>query len=222
MKPIKKELYVTGQTVVKVTNTPGVEPEAQNATREIRAEAPAGYQSSGAAGASGKLGAIPAFIQYGGTTAGDMANARRTACAGCKHWDQKAWQKFVKNSTGPAANPAWRQTMETIKARIAMAGYGYQKEGTDLVDLDATLNAHGICRVLSDWAEGIAGRDPVFWPFFSWREATCPPFAKAGVHELPVVTPESPYGLYQPVDAEASRIGAKRYDEVLRLAQGRK
>jgi hypothetical protein len=221
MKPIKKELYVTGQAL-KFSRRPQVEPEAQAAVREFRVEAPAGYQGAGGgpAGVVNQQGTIPAVVQYG-STAGEMAQARRTSCAGCKHFDVAAWRKFVAVSTGPLARAEDKQTIQTMRARIMMAGYGYVDNNGEL-DVEATLMAHGICRVLSDWAEGVVGRDPMHWPIVPWREATCPPSCHAGAAKLDVVTPAQPLGLFVPKDFDAEKIGAKRYDEVLRAAQGKR
>jgi hypothetical protein len=220
MRPIKKELLVTSQSL-KFSQRPQVDPEGQSAVREFTVQSPAGYQQSGAGGVVDQQGNIPAIVQYG-STAGEMANARRTSCAGCKNWDNKALRQFISDATGPLANPAWKQTIESMKTRIDAAGYGYERrDGSGVVDLDVTLNAHGICRPMSDWVEGVTGRDPVFWPVVTWREATCPRSCRAGAHELPVVTTQQPLGLFVPVDLDAEKIGAKRYDEVLRAAQGK-
>lgn len=218
MKP--KELAVTGQSV-KFSQRPQVDPEGQAAVREFHVQAPAGYQQGGGAGGvANPMGNIPAVLQYG-STAGEMADARRTACAACKHFDVKAWREYVAASTGPLATAEAKQTIQTIRARIMLAGYGYPDAQGEL-DVEATLMAHGICRPLSEWVEGCVGKDPVYWPVIPWREATCPPTCHAAAHVLQVVMPKQPLGLFQPKDLEAVKVGAKRYDEVLRAAQGRK
>jgi hypothetical protein len=219
MKPIKKELLVTGQSL-RFSSTPQVDPEGQAAVREFKLATPAGMQNAGSSGAVDQRGSLPAIVQYA-TTAGAMANGVRTACAGCKNFDVKAWRKFVSDATGPASSAEMRQTIETMKARIKMAGYGYEKANGEL-DIDQTLLAHGICRPLSDWVEGCTQRDPMFWPVVAWREATCPPSCRAGPHELKVVTAEQPFGLFKPLDLDAAKIGAGRYDQVLRAAQATK
>lgn len=216
----KKELNVVGQQL-RFSRTPQVDPEGQAAVREFAVQSPAGYQQGnmGAGGLQNQLGAIPSILQYG-STAGEMANARRGACAACKHFDVRAWRKYISDATNPGSTPEMRQTIATFKARIAMAGYGYEKPDGS-VDIDGTLAAHGICRVLSDWVEGAVGKDPVFWPVVPWREATCPPDCRAGTHEpLKVVTPEKPLGFYVPIGLDEKKIGAKRYDEVLNAARG--
>lgn len=217
----KKTLNVIGQRL-RFSKTPQTEPEAQAAVREFAVQSPAGYQqgNAGRGGLANQLGTLPSILQYG-STAGEMANARRGACAACVHFDVKAWRKYLSDATNPGSTPEMRQTIATFKARIAMAEYGYTKPDGSL-DIDGTLAAHGICRVLSDWVESVTGKDPVFWPVVPWREATCPPTCRAGASELKVITAEKPLGLYVPVDLDAEKIGGKRYDEVLRLAQGNK
>ncbi len=214
----KKEVNITGQRLI-FSSAPKVEPEQQAAVREFTVEAPAGYQQSGAAGAGNAQGSIPAVVRYE-STAGQMAQDRMSACTACKHWDNKAWLQYVKMSTGPLATPEQKQTINTLKARIALKGAGYMNpDGT--LDVDGTLAAFGICRVLSDWVQGVVGKDPLYWPIVTQPEANCPPSCHASASALQVVTPAQPLGLFVPKDLEAEKIGAKRYDEVLRRAQGK-
>jgi hypothetical protein len=102
-----------------------------------------------------------------------------------------------------------------MKSRIMMAGYGFD----DDTGGESTLRAHGICRPLNDWVEGVVGRNPIYWPVVAWKDATCPPSCNAGQHNLPVVTPEQPLGLFRPRDLDAKQIGSNRYDKVLRAAE---
>lgn len=214
MKPLKPELVITGRDV-KFSAESQVDPEGQTAAIEYRTPVTAGRGGLGQAQTgSGHEGNIPGVIQYT-TNVGDMANGARTACAGCAHYDVRAWQKYVREATGPASSAESRQTIQTMKARIMMAGYGYEDDSGG----ETTLMAHGICRPMSDWVEGVVGKDPVHWPVLAWREATCPKTCHAGAHTLEVVTPAQPLGLYKPKDLDAKKIGAHRYDGVLNAAQ---
>lgn len=208
----KKELEITSERTL-VANTPGVEPEAQEVKRQ--------YGTSVAAGPRGgaAMGGIPGVIEYS-TTAGAMANAVRGACAGCRHFDQKLWLKYLAAAEAPMAKEESKQTMQAMRTRIGIAGYGYtDKFGR--VDIEATMKAHGICRVLSDWVQGAVGKDPVHWPVICWREAVCPTYVAAAQHRMDVVTPAQPLGLFVPLDREAIGIGDKRYDAVMHEAAGK-
>jgi len=147
------------------------------------------------------VGNLPTIIQYQGK-AGEMANAARTACVGCRHWDNRAMLKFISNSEGPLSSAEDRETLKNMRSRVTKEGF--------------KLEEFGICRVLSDWVEQCVGRDPFFWPSISWREATCPNVCHAGQFKLDVVTPAEPFGLFSPVDMDAQKIGANRYDAILK------
>jgi hypothetical protein len=211
------DLKITQQSTT-FTAQPQTDVEGQTAKISYRAPIQVGAQNGGAGAAiSGVQGNIPGVIEYTAGV-GDMANAARTACAACAHFDVRAWRQFVSAATGPASSAESRQTINTMRSRIMMAGFGYEDNNGE-VDIERTLMAHGICRPLSDWVEGSVGRDPVFWPVVPWREATCPNTCHAGPHTLQVVTPAEPFGLYKPKDLEAKQIGANRYDNLLRAAQ---
>lgn len=221
MKPIKRELFITGQQL-RFSRTPQVDPEGQAAVREFRVEAPAGYQAQnqGAAGLANQQGSIPAIIQYG-TTAGEMAQGRRSACQACRHWDNAAWRKFITMSTGPLARAEDKQTLESLRNTLTLRGIQYDHPNGKPMTIDEIVAAHGICRVLSDWVEGVVGRDPLHWPVVPGPDANCPPSCHAGASKIDVATPAAPLGFFQPRDLDSVKIGDKRYDEVLRLAQGK-
>lgn len=200
-----KEMEIVGERLI-FGDAPQVDPEGQKVVKEFRARAPAAMQGapSPSAAVQGGVGDLPAVIQYTGT-AGEMANAVRTACAGCKHWDNRALLQFISNAEGPASTAESRETALNMRKRAQMAGL-------DLTDF-------GVCRVLSDWVESIGGRDPFFWPSVSWRGATCPNICQVREHTLNVVTPADPFGFFTPVDTDAEKIGANRYDVLLKAVQ---
>lgn len=222
MKPIKKELYVSSQQL-RFHHKPQTAPEAQAVVREFKLDAPAGYQqqNAGALGVGNQQGTIPAIVQYG-TTAGEVAQARRGACVACSHFDNKAWRRMVDISTGPLATAEDKQTVETLRQRIAVMGVGYLGTPEGRAQIDEFMNSLGICRVLSDWVEGVVGKNPMFWPIVPAPDACCPTNCHAGSAKLDVVTPAAPMGFFKPKDLDAVKVGDKRYDEVLRLAEGKK
>lgn len=214
MKPVKKkDLVVTGQSL-RFSQTPQVDAEGQVAVQRFETKAGVGYGATN----SGGLGELPATIEYK-TPAGQLANAVKTACAGCRHFDVKSWHRYHAAATGPASKVEDRQTIQAMRSRIMMAGYGVMMEDKDEVDLDATMAQHGICRVLSDVVEGWVKKDPMHWPVICWRESTCPTYVAAGAHRMEITTPAQPLGLFKPLDLDAQKIGAKRYDAVLHGAE---
>jgi hypothetical protein len=215
MKPVKKGLVVTGQSLT-FSQQPQVDAEGQTALRRFETRVGAGHGAVN----DGGLGSIPGIIEYQ-TTAGAMANGVRTACAACKHFDQKAWHQFLAVSTGPGSKAEDRETINGMRARLMMAGYGPEDDKGEL-DVEAALASFGICRVLSDWIEGaLKVRDPIHWPVVVGRDATCPTYVQAREHRMEVTTPAAPFGLYAPRDLDAKKIGAARYDAVLQGASGK-
>ncbi len=210
------ELKITGEKI-HIGNAPQVDPEGQTMVREFTATAPTHMQGGGGPNAAvhGQLRDTPLVVQYSGK-AGEMANAARTSCAGCKHWDHRAWLQFLSRAEGPASSAESRQTVATTRARIATA------IGPEPKAVEHALRSQGICRVLSDWIESIAGRDPMFWPAHSWPNATCPNTVNAGPNAPPlnVVTPAEPLGFFSPVDMDSERHGTNRYDAILKTVQG--
>lgn len=223
MKPFRQKqgLKITGNQI-QFSATPGVDPEGQQAVNRFSARVPAAPNLAGAQSGNAQFGTLPGVIEYS-TGAGQMANGARSACAGCKHHDVRAWNKFLSDATNPGSTPEMRATIHTLRARIMMSGAGFM-DANDELDVDATLKAFGICRPMNDLVEGSAGRDPVFWPVATWREACCPGTVKMGPGkpEFQVVTAERPLGFFTPKSLDDQKIGAQRYDAVLRAAQGTK
>lgn len=209
--PEKKEMPVVGQTL-QFSNIPDTDVEGQIAKRQFHTKVNAGSGPQ----VSGSFGTLPGIVEYT-TPVGEMAQAARTSCAGCKHFDVKAWHQFLALATGPLSKAEDRETITAMEGRIMMAGYGVMGADNEL-DIKATVLRHGICRVLSDIIEGWIGRDPMHWPVVCWRESTCPNYVQAGQHRMDITTPAEPYGLFKPIDTDAVKIGAKRYDDIFRDA----
>lgn len=218
---IKPELQITGQTL-EYSRIPETDAEGQIARRRFHTPIAAGNQGlgGGESGLANQMGSIPGVIEYS-STAGEMANAARTACVACKHFDQKAWQKFQAAAMGPASSAESRQTIKTMKDRLLLAGKGFVDDATGEVHIDEYVATFGICRILSDWIEGSVGRHPIHWPVVTEPTANCPSKVQAEGHVMDVVTPAEPYGFFKPKDLDAKTIGAQRYDQVLFGAQGK-
>lgn len=216
MNPIKKpELQIRGEQV-SISRTPQTDAEGQTVKTVIHADVPAG---PGGAGQVSAIGTVPSFLEYS-TPAGELANARRTVCGACKHFDMKAWQKFVAAAIGPSSTAEDRQTIQALKDRLLadnIAAFGLDGK----FDIEKTLMGFGICRVLSDWVEGVVGRNPIHWPVAPDLHATCPTYIQVPGARMEVVTAEQPLGLFKARDLDAQKIGAKRYDDVLHAAEGK-
>lgn len=223
MKPFrqKKGMVVTGNQI-GFTQTPGVDAEGQQAVNRFAARIPVAPNLAGAQSGVPQFGTMPGVIDYT-TGAGAMARGARTACAGCRWHDVRAWNKFLSDADNPGSTAEARETMRTMRARIMMAGYGYTGDNDEL-DIERTMRAHGICRPMSDAVEGATGRDPFFWPVVTWREACCPETVRAGQGKpnIQVATDDRPYGFFAPKSLDDQKIGAQRYDAVLHAAQGKK
>lgn len=213
---LKPEVFIHG-VKTEISQTPQTDAEGQVIRQQVHANVPAG---PGSAGKVNAIGSIPSVIEYK-TQAGEMANAMRTSCHVCKHFDVKAWREFVAAATGPASRAEDRQTIEKLKERLLADNIGvFGLDGA--FDLEATLMSFGICRVLSDWVEGIVGRNPMHWPVVPDQHATCPTYVAVPGARMEVVTVAQPLGLFKPRDLDAKKIGAKRYDDVLHAAEGKR
>lgn len=212
----KPELTTVHREHVQISQTPQTDAEAQSIKRTLVVGAPIG---PGAAGTVSQVGQIPAHFEYL-TNVGDHANAIKTSCGGCKHWDNIAWRKFVIASTGPASTVADRQTIETLRGRLATEGRGYKDPKTGKVDVEATLMGIGVCRVLSDWVEGaMKQRHPAHWPVAPMPESTCPTYVAVPGARMAVVTPAQPLGLFKARDT--NKTGDARRDALLFAAAGK-
>lgn len=215
MNPLRPELLIKGETT-QISQTPETDAEGQFVKRVVHAQAPIG---PGAAGVVNPIGQLPTLLEYK-TQVGEHANALKTNCASCRHWDQKAWRKFVEASTGPASTVEDRQTIQTLRGRLFTDGKGYADANGNL-DVEATLYSFGVCRVLSDWMEGVVGRNPIYWPVNPAPDATCPTDIQAPGARMPIVTAAQPFGLFRARDQDAVKTGDAKRDALLFAAQGK-
>lgn len=213
MRSIRPDLLIRGEQTA-ISTTPQTDAEGQAILRRVQVDAPAGPQGGA------PIGQIPAIIEYK-TQVGEHAAALKTNCGTCRHFDSKAWKAFVWAATGPASTAEDRQTIDTLRKRIATDGKGLADENGNL-DVEATLMSIGICRVLSDWTEGIVGRNPIYWPVAPTPDATCPTSIVVPGGQMQIVTPAEPFGLFKPRDLDARKMGDKRRDDLLFAAQAGK
>jgi len=215
VKPIRPDLVIKRQTL-DFSQRPQTDAEGQVARRRFHTEVAAG---PGQAGVVNAQGMIPGIIEYN-TTAGELAEASRSPCAGCQHHDVKAWRQFVAAATGPASTAEDRDTIQKLRGRLMVDGVGVFNDDGEF-DVEATLMSFGICRPLTDWVEGVVGKNPMHWPIVTSREANCPSYVAAGGARMEVTYPSQPLGLFKPRDLDSKKYGAARYDAVLFDAAGK-
>ena len=208
MNPLKPEITVRGERT-DISQTPETDAEGQVLRRHVYADVPAG---PGAAGVVSSQGTVPAILEYK-TQVGEMANAVKTSCAGCRHHDARAWRKYIEDSTGPASTATDRQTIQALRDRLVADNVALK--GLDGKFDEASLFAFGICRPLSDWVEGIVGRNPMHWPVAPESHATCPSYIQVPGARMEVVTAMQPVGLFKARDLDARKVGDKRRDALL-------
>lgn len=214
MKPIRKDLVVTGRTL-QFTKQEQTDAEGQVAVQQFHTRVGAGVGRDN----DGSAGSIPGIIEYK-SMAGELANAVRTCCQACVHFDRKSWLKYLSNAEGPLGSKEDRETINQLRGRLMMAGVG-PTDANGEIDIEAALRMFGVCRPLSDIIEGWVGKNPIHWPAIVAMDANCPTYVQAEANRQEIVTPASPFGLFKPLDLDAQKIGAKRYDAVLHDA-GRK
>lgn len=213
-KPQKPpDLNVTARRI-EFSQAPQVDAEGQLAKVSFDTRVGGGFGREN----SGALGSIPGRIEYG-TTAGELANGARAACVACRHWSPRAWVEYVNKSTGTLSSAQDRETIATMKQRLARA-YGPE-------NVSEAMRSMGICRVLTEVIEGWVGKNPIHWPVVTKDDANCPGHIAAGQGELgipnrlEIVTPAAPFGLFKAKDLEAVKVGDLRRDSILFDAAGK-
>ncbi len=199
---------------IEFSQTPNTDAEGQTARVSY------GTRIAGGMGQvnSGEMGSIPGQIVYE-SNVNDFASGAKTACTACRHWNQKAWYKFVADSVGPLAKPQDRDTIKGTRNRLALA-YGVE-------NVQAAMLSMGICQVLTEIVKGWVGEHPMHYPVVTQEGASCPTYVAAGMSPLGIpnraniVTPAAPFGLFKPKDLDATTIGDKRRDAVLFSAAGK-
>ncbi len=205
----KPEIAVKSVTA-EVSQAPQTDAEGQFIRRQVIVDAPIG---PGQGGVVNEQGRVPAILEYK-TNVGEHANALKTNCGMCRHWDNKAWRIFVQRCTGPASTAQDRQTIETLRERIKIGDRGY-RDAQGQLDVEQTLANFGVCHVLSDWVEGVVGRHPIYWPVAPIPEATCPGEISVPGGRMQIVTDAQPFGLFKPRDLDATKLGDSKRDALL-------
>lgn len=179
-----------------------VEPEQQGVQRVLVTEFDAKMQ-----GQQKTVGKIKGEIVYN-TSVGEMANAMRNPCFGCRHFDPAAWRKLFVYWNDPTAPVDLRRNLNGIRAALLQtqnAEITDKSTGQDGdMDVEHALSLLGICHPLTE-----IHKEPVM----VYPTGTCPG---------EVCTPTQPNGFYEPTSVEAERQGSQMFDHVMKLAQGPK
>lgn len=177
-----------------------VEPEQQGVQRVLVTEFDANMKGGN------KVGSIQGEVIYN-TSAGEVAQAMRSPCFSCAHFNRRAWAKLFAYWNDPASPIDARRNLNGVRASLLQSGnstIGEKSPGQDgEMDVEHALGLLGVCEPLSEM-----NRDPVI----VYPNGHCPD---------EVCTPQQPNGLYKPRSADAERMGSQVFDNVMRLAQGK-
>lgn len=180
------------------------EPEEQPAARVLHVD------SAFMDGAGNPLGGqVPTSIAIE-RTKGEFAEQARSICALCKHFDQDAWHKYMREmrstKDGLRILNGWHHAMQmTENAAIRQAHPDPDGEGLDSND---ALNALGMCRALTE-ADGN--------PVMVYPASTCPShlMGKNGAPDL-----NKPFPLaFEPRSMDHERKGASMFDAIMNTAR---
>jgi hypothetical protein len=178
-----------------------VEPEAQPMQRALVTDFSASSQQGTA------LGQMKGEIVYD-TTAGEMAQAMRRPCFTCKSFDKRAWKKLFLYWNDPLSPMHEREQLNGVRAAILgtnNAKIVEKSQGSDGdMDVEHALSLLGICRPLTEIHSA---------PVIVYPTGGCPP---------EVCNSTQPHGLYEPKAKEDERLGSQVFDNVMRLAQGKR
>jgi hypothetical protein len=138
------------------------------------------------------------------STMGNLARAAGTYCGYCEHFDIPAWLELKK---------AWEETrnpeLDALRGQLMDGGSGTIGTGKQLSALtqeaELMLRGMGICHALTEII-----RDAVIVA----PNASCPQGRGPNDEDLSQN--------FKPKDKEVRRFCSKRFDEVMRVAQGRK
>lgn len=136
------------------------------------------------------LGSIPASMERQ-SDAIEFANARRSLCGNCKHFDQAGYFKWISETTEGQQFEAEQRT------RFAQ-DYVMSPTRPELV---YAMKFLGFCRILTEIHKEMS--------------VTRPDYSCLGS------TIDQPLGYWDPVTTEDEKIASSNYDHILRVAQGK-
>jgi len=186
-----------------------LEPEQQTVQHIYQGTTPLSVSTPGIL-REGVQGNIPLEI-VAHATAAEVARSVSATCGQCKNFNRSAWIKMLSVADNPGSSAAERHGVNQIRAEILMRMPEPEKHvGADgEYDVNHTLHSMGMCFPLREYYKEKDGKDPGIMAVFS--ESSCP---------LEICTPDKPFGLYQPKDLDAEKIGATNYDRVMVTAAG--
>lgn len=176
-----------------------LEPEQQPAQRVMATDAAVSMRGGP------QVGSIPTEIVADGT-AGEFANAVRSKCFTCKHFDHKGWNQ-LRLYWGNSQNKDLFEKLNKVRYALLTTQnpeLARRSEGLDGdFDVEHSLTQMGICRPLTEMNGAAVIVSPI---------STCPD---------EVCTPAAPVGLYLPKDKEHERLSNVGYDKIMRMATGK-
>lgn len=210
---IKRDKFVIESGARELDGTP-VEPEAQSVQHIFEGSTPigaGGADHDGIARGDAAVGSIPLQIVAHGE-AQQVARSVSALCANCKYFDRAGWLKMLRDNEGAGASVSERHSINSIRAEILLRmPEPEQHVGADNdYDIEHAMKSMGLCHAMREFYKGRDGVDPGIigvWPTSGCPAETC--------------SPDRPFGIFEPRDAEAHKAGQQNYDAVMLRAAGK-
>lgn len=187
-----------------------LEPEEQLVQRVIDVDAPTNMQ-----GSTRQVGTIPTQI-IAQSTVGDLGITLRGMCGDCKYFDQKRWLADLERADSPLAPIEFRQQVQALRYEIYSTNSptlaDQAVDATGELDPDVALRQSGYCHALYSYFRNL-GESREDASVICHSSSSCPKFVR---------TATEPAGFFEPRDNDAVRLGAKKYDQIMRLASSLK
>jgi hypothetical protein len=176
-----------------------IDPEAQPLARELSVDMPANL--------GGKhVGSLPSTVVFE-TTAGEYANAMRSPCFNCKHWDDAGARELIRRWDASNAPLEKRSFVNQMRGNIIgtkdpefIRKHMVTPQGE--LNVNHALMSQGICRALTEIQGDVVFTSP---------DCHCPD---------DLCGPGRPSGLHEPKSAQIERHVTQAYDAIMKRAAG--
>jgi len=178
-----------------------LEPEQMPMQRVMTTDVPASMQGGRT------VGTIPTEI-ITETSVGEIASAIRNPCFSCKRFNAVAWKKLFDRWNDPTSPIDERNQLNSIRAALlttsnAKLQEAHIPEDNDM-DVEHAIASLGMCEALTEVLSA---------PIIVHPTSGCP---------AEYCTPAQPNGFYKPKDRDHERMGSKVFDNVMRMATGKR
>lgn len=146
------------------------------------------------------------------STVGEMAVTLRGMCGDCKYFDQSKWLKDLAKADAPLAPIQARQAVNGVRE------YLLQQQSPTLIDaatdaagdfdIEIALRQSGYCYALFAYFRNL-NESEFDSTTVVHATSSCPKFVR---------TKTDPQGFFEPRNNDAARLGALKYDKLMRMA----